>query len=211
MDLFTIADIIGICAFALAGFLVGVRKELDILGICIAAFLTALGGGIIRDTIVQTTPFAFREIYPFICIVSVIVLAIALKVHQRQNLDQNRLFIVADSIGLVAFSITGTLIALENNLNIFGVIFLAFLTATGGGIVRDALVNEIPFVLNADFYGSVAIITAMLILLADMLGVLDHTAIFIIGTLCLALRLFAYFRGWQLPKLIKGAADSEKT
>nr|WP_246347185.1 trimeric intracellular cation channel family protein [Desulfurispira natronophila] len=195
---------IGISAFALAGFLVGVRKELDILGICIAAFLTALGGGIIRDTIVQRTPFAFSETYPFICIVAMIALALLLRVHKRQGFDRSRLFVVADSIGLVAFSMTGALIAIDSNLNFFGVIFLAFLTAVGGGIVRDTLVNEIPFVLNADFYGSVAIVTGILVYGVDMLGVLNHTVLLIIGVLSLMLRLVAYFRGWTLPRLVKG-------
>ncbi len=89
MDLFFIADIIGITAFALSGYLVAVRNHLDLLGILIASFLTALGGGIVRDVILNTTPFTFKEYYPATTVLIVLLLAFFLKSIKRKMLREN--------------------------------------------------------------------------------------------------------------------------
>lgn len=201
MNLFTVADIIGLGSFAISGFLVGVRKGFDILGILIASFLTALGGGIIRDVVVDTTPFAFRENYPFLAVITALALGMALRIHKRAKIEQTTLFVISDSIGLVAFSITGALIGIEHHLNFFGVVFLSFITAIGGGIIRDTLVNDVPFVLVSEFYGTIAILAASALYLAHLLDALNPVVILIVGLASLALRLMAYFRKWHLPKL----------
>jgi uncharacterized membrane protein YeiH len=143
-DLVIAADILGIFAFALSGFLVGVRNNLDLLGLIIAASLTALGGGVVRDVILGRTPFAFNEYYPAITVIGTIVLALIFRLYRREQLERQWLFVISDTIGLVAFSITGALLALEAEFNFFGVMILSFLTAVGGGVLRDTMINQVP-------------------------------------------------------------------
>jgi uncharacterized membrane protein YeiH len=201
MDLFFIADIIGIIAFAISGYLVAVRNELDLLGVLIASFLTALGGGIVRDVILNTTPFTFREYYPASTVLVVLTLSFIFQLNHKKEIERKFFFVISDTIGLVAFSITGALLALEAGFNIFGVVILSFLTAVGGGLTRDILINKIPDVLISDFYGSIALLVALLLFCCDFFGYLNEVSILVIAALAISLRLVAYFKAWRLPKI----------
>jgi len=201
MDLFFIADIIGIIAFSISGYLVAVRNHLDLLGILIASFLTALGGGIVRDVILNTTPFTFKEYYPATTVLIVLSLAFLFQLYKKKEIERKLFFVISDTIGLVAFSITGALLALEAEFNIFGVVILSFLTAVGGGLTRDILINKVPAVLVSDFYGSIALLVALLLFISDYFNYLNEISIFFISAFAIALRLLAYFKGWKLPKI----------
>lgn len=201
MDLFFIADVIGIIAFAISGYLVAVRNELDLLGVLIASFLTALGGGILRDVILDTTPFTFREYYPATTVLIVLAFSFLFQLNRKKEIERKLFFVISDTIGLVAFSITGALLALDANLNIFGVLILSFLTAMGGGLTRDILINKVPAVLVTDFYGSIALLVALLLFICHYFNILNELTTFIIATLAISVRLVAYFKGWRLPKI----------
>jgi uncharacterized membrane protein YeiH len=200
-DLFLVADIIGVCAFTLSGFLVGVRKNLDILGVLIASLMTALGGGILRDTLALRVPFAFEHSYPAFAVIITISLALILRLHKKGELESKRRFIIADAIGLVSFSITGAIVALEGGFNLFGVLMLSFITAIGGGMIRDIMINEVPFVLKSEFYGSISILVGLSIYLLDNFMLLDRISTLLVAILFLFIRLFAYFKGIKLPRL----------
>lgn len=200
-DLVVAADILGIVAFALSGFLVGVRNNLDLLGLVISASLTALGGGIVRDAILDRTPFAFSEYYPAITVIATIAAAFAFRLYRREQIERQWLFVVSDTIGLVAFSITGALLAIAAGYNFFGVIILSFLTAVGGGVVRDVMINQVPSVLISDFYGSIALIVSVLLLLLLGIGWLNTPGVAAVAAFAILLRLAAYIKGWHLPTL----------
>ncbi|MDO9208488.1 MAG: trimeric intracellular cation channel family protein [Sulfuricurvum sp.] len=195
------ADILGIIAFALSGFLIGVRHKLDLLGLVISSSITALGGGIVRDVILMRTPFAFNEYYPAITVFATIFIALLFRRHLREELERQWLFVFSDTIGLVAFSITGALLAIEHDFNFFGVIILSFLTAVGGGVLRDTMINQVPSVLISDFYGSIALIVAILLLVAHSLWGIQPLSVALIATFAIGLRLLAYTKQWHLPKL----------
>lgn len=201
MSIVIAADILGIIAFALSGFLTGIRHKLDLLGIFIAMALTALGGGIIRDTILGRTPFAFDEYYPSITILITLFLAILFKVYQREALERKWLFVISDTIGLVAFSITGALLAIDAGYNFFGVIILSFLTAIGGGVTRDILVNKVPDILIKDFYGSIALVVSVSLVILNAFNMMNDVAITATATFAIFLRLIAYKKKWHLPRL----------
>lgn len=195
------ADILGIVAFALSGFLVGVRNNLDLLGVIISASLTALGGGVVRDVILDRTPFAFNEYYPAITVITTVSIAFMFRLYRRQQIERQWLFIISDTIGLVAFSITGALLAISAEFNFFGVIILSFLTAIGGGVLRDILINQVPAVLVSDFYGSIALIVSILLLILNPLTGLSTLAVAAVAAIAIAVRLMAYIKGWHLPTL----------
>lgn len=201
LNLVVVADILGIVAFALSGFLIGVRHKLDLLGIIIAASITALGGGVVRDAILNRTPFAFTEYYPAITVLSTILIAFIFRLYRSEQLERKWLFVISDTIGLVAFSITGALLAMDAGFNFFGVIILSFLTAVGGGVLRDTMINQVPSVLISDFYGSIALIVAILLLLCNKLLEVQTIEVASIAVFAVILRLLAYYKQWHLPKL----------
>ena len=197
--MFEIADYIGIIAFCISGFLIGSRNHLDLLGVLTATFLTAFGGGIARDIAVNKVPFAFTNTFPTLLMVIVIISLLLLRLHKKPSFENKPLFIISDSIGLISFSITGSLVALDNGLNLAGVLVLSFLTAAGGGIARDVIINEIPFVLKTGFYGTIALITAAIIFTLDQYNMVNPFNLSIVFISMLSLRLVAYYRKWSIP------------
>lgn len=201
MNFFFVADIIGIAAFTISGLLTGVRYKLDLLGIAIVGTLTALGGGIVRDSLIGEIPFAFTEYYPSLTVLSVLCLSIVLKLYKKEEIERKFIFIISDTLGLVAFSITGALVGIAADLNEFGIIILGFLTAVGGGIIRDILLNRVPSILTHDVYGTIALLVSLALALLHLLGWLNLYTTAAVGAITLLLRLIAYKKAWQLPKL----------
>ena len=201
MELLYFIDIIGIISFALSGFLISIKHQLDMLGIFLMAFVTALGGGIIRDTIAGRVPYAFVDSVLPLVVLGTLILAIIFKLHKKENLDRKELFVFSDSIGLISFSISGALIAISIGANFFGVILLSFITAIGGGIIRDVLINHVPLVLSKDFYGTVAIIIAILLYVLNQFELLNSMSVLIVFGIGLLLRVMARKYRWKLPKL----------
>lgn len=195
--------VIGTVAFAVSGYLLGVRKHLDLLGVIIVTLLTAIGGGIIRDVLVGRMPMVFLDNSSLVVIALTMVLAWLVRLHKRESEVLTSLFIIADSIGLAAFSLAGAKLGVEFHLNAFGVVVLGFVTAVGGGIVRDMMVNDVPFILHKDFYGTVSILVAGMLFLLSRQG-WDHPLLlqllFVGGVL---LRLVGHWGELSLPKLAR--------
>lgn len=203
MSALEIADIIGIICFALSGFLISVHYKLDILGVFISSFLTALGGGMIRDVLADRTPYVFTTNLPVILVVATVVIALLFKLHKIADLEGKTAFIISDAIGLVSFSITGSIVAIQNDFNFLGVLILAFLTAVGGGTIRDILINRVPSILVSEFYATVALIIASIIFVLEILQLRTLPAITLVFIFGVALRLLAYYKNWHLPTLSK--------
>lgn len=201
MTLFEISDIIGIAAFSLSGYMVALRKQLDILGVFLIAFVTALGGGIIRDVLVGNDIYALKNSMPVLVVLIVVMLALLFKLNNSADIEKKKFFIVSDSIGLTAFAISGTLLAIRAEFSIFGIILIAMITSVGGGIIRDVLVNKIPFVLTQDFYATIAIIVALEIILLNEINLVNEFTLILIFLIGLMLRLIAYYKKWRLPML----------
>jgi uncharacterized membrane protein YeiH len=199
--MFEIADYIGIAAFATSGFLVALRNRLDLLGIFVSLFLTALGGGIVRDIILQQTPYSFTHNAPALILITVMVILTLFRIQNHNALEGNPIFIISDSIGLVSFSISGAILAIEHNFNFTGVLALSFITAVGGGIARDIIINEVPLVFKSGFYGTISLLVGLTILALDYF---DAVNIFSLATLFLfaiLLRILAYYKNWSVPTL----------
>lgn len=197
--MFELAEYIGLIAFAISGFFVAVRNHLDLLGVLISTFLTALGGGIIRDILVDRTPYTFSNNLPALVVFVVMILLITLGFHKRNSIENNVFFLLSDSIGLISFSITGALIGLEHHLNFTGVLTLAFVTAVGGGIIRDVIINEVPFVFKTGFYGTLSLLVGISLFALDRMDCMNAWlvgAVFIGGVV---LRVVAYYKHWSIP------------
>ncbi len=199
MGVLEVAEFIGIVAFALSGFWVAVKERLDILGCFIASFLSALGGGVIRDVTVLKLPFAFENTYPTAIVIAVIFFAFLARLHERSYLEDGKIFLISDTVGLASFSITGALVGIEAGLGIVGTALLALVTAVGGGVLRDILLNRVPFMLKEDFYGTVSILAGISVFLiydSEREWVLIPIFVFAVF-----LRLWAAHKGWRLPRI----------
>jgi uncharacterized membrane protein YeiH len=159
-ELIFLLDKIGIIAFAISGVMVGIRKNLDVFGLLVIGVITAIGGGVARDVIVNQMPYAFThtDYLIFALIATLVVIAL----YGCKIKIPFKLFVVGDTIGLAVFSISGTFVAINNNLGPLQAIILAILTAVGGGVLRDLLVNDIPFILRKEVYATVAGATGIL-------------------------------------------------
>ncbi len=202
MNIIELAEIIGILSFSLSGFLIAIETKLDLLGIFIASFLTALGGGVIRDVIVSRDLYAFENNFASILVIFVVLIGILLKIKNCHCIEKHPLFVIADTLGLVSFAISGALIATEEGFNFFGVLLLSLITAVGGGILRDILINKIPTILVSEFYGTVALFVGLLIYLLNLINSLNFWTISIVFLLGVVLRLIAFYKHWHLPKIL---------
>ena len=201
IDIFLLASWIGSAAFALSGFIIGARKHLDIMGVFVLAFITANGGGVIRDVLIGRTPMALQDISAIILVLVTFGFGMVLYWAKYLDVEKRGLFVISDSVGLVAFSVTGALVGIEAELNLFGMTVLSFLTATGGGILRDILVNEVPSVFRSEFYGSVSILVAFALFALHYMGLENELTIGGVFVAALFLRLIAHRMGWHLPRL----------
>ena len=199
--MFELAEYIGIIAFAISGFFIATRNHLDLLGILISVFLTALGGGIIRDITVDVVPYTFSSNLPAIIILTVMVLMILFKFHKKDSIENKPLFILSDSIGLISFSITGALIAIEHSFNLTGVLALSFITAVGGGIARDVIINQVPFVFKTGFYGTISLLIGIIIFILDSYSIITFYTLGIVFVFGVTLRVIAYYKKWSIPLL----------
>lgn len=202
MTALLLTEYIGIASAALSGYLYGVKKECDLLGIFMAAFLTALSGGILRDVLVGRDVYSFTHYMPISIVLAVILFAMAFKIHtKRESLDKSTLFVMSDAIDIVSFSIVGSMVALEYGYNIFGVLLIALANGVGGGIFRDMLYNEVPWFMKTGFYGTVCIVTGLIYYFMDLVGLNNMFFIMILFTFGVAFRMIAHKKNWRLPKI----------
>jgi uncharacterized membrane protein YeiH len=194
-----ILDIFGTFVFAVSGAFRAVRHELDILGVLVLSIATGVGGGIIRDIMLGTTPpAAFQnQIYILVSVAGGIVVFIAAgKIAPRWDC-----VMIADAIGLSVFTAIGAAKAQDAQIGIIGIIMMAAITATGGGVIRDVLVSEIPAVLNADFYATAALIGGAVFAAANRLGLDNNTQLICAIIITFVLRVLAMKYGFSLPKV----------
>lgn len=190
--------IFGILAFAVSGGLVGVRRNLDLLGVLVVGTATGIGGGIIRDLIIGVHPpesFVHWPYWGTAIVGSLIVFFFHPKLARIRRAE-----IISDAFGLGIFAAYGAAVAVHEHFDPVTSVFVGTITAIGGGVIRDVLVNDVPGVLTRELYAVSAILgatTAMTItwftgklIIASVIG----------GIIATSLRLASYKMGWHLPK-----------
>ena len=150
-----VLDLLGTFAFSVYGAFLALKKKLDLFGIFVCAFLTALGGGTIREIILNNHPFYFFD-YLYLVM---IILGVAFSLFTFFIFHKiNKYMLLLDAVGIVTFAFVGAQKAAEANLGGFAIVFLATVTAVGGGILRDIFINEVPQIFYKDLYATPAII-----------------------------------------------------
>ncbi|GIZ12607.1 trimeric intracellular cation channel family protein [Pseudomonas sp. NCCP-436] len=189
--------LIAITAEAMSGALAAGRRNMDMFGVSLIAFITALGGGTVRDILLANYPINWTQHPPYIYTViaaGLLTMLIARVMHRLKNL-----FLLLDAMGLIAFTVIGCDVALRLNYPTVVVVMAGIITGIFGGILRDILCSRTPQVLRQELYASVSLLVALLYLGLMHLGV-DHDinllASFSSG---LALRLVAIRWKLSLP------------
>ncbi len=205
MQILFILEIIGTIAFAVSGAVVGIQKKMDIFGVCILGLTAAVGGGILRDLILNITPpAAFRT--PAFAVTAILVSILLFIPAVRNMFEHGRkiyetLILFMDSIGLGLFTVVGVQVASAAmpEPNLFLTTFVGVLTGVGGGILRDVFAGNTPYIFIKHFYACASIIGAWTCAL-----LWPHTgsvpAMIAGATVTVVLRLLAARFRWSLPK-----------
>jgi len=196
---FEAMNAIGLVAFAVVGALKGSDADLDLFGVAVLGFLTALGGGTIRDLLVGRIPTSLQSNTEVLFAAAGIALAVVLATRVRGDLMESTAVLLPDAIGLAAFSATGAAVGIEAGLSPFGVVVTATLTGVGGGSLSDLLLARVPAVLREDFYATPAVAGGAVAPPAVAVGLGLGTTTLLAAGVVLALRLGALRYGWRLP------------
>lgn len=199
MKIFYLLDIIGTCAFAVSGALTAMNKKLDPFGVFIIAFVTAVGGGTLRDILIGRTPVGWMRDLNYVYL---IIVGYFLAIVFRKKLDRLRtsLFLF-DTIGLGVFTLIGLERGLVANLHPVICIALGTMTACFGGVTRDILCNEIPVVFRKEIYATICIIGGILFFILKRWNLDNNILYLIVSSVMISIRLMAVKFKWYLPAL----------
>ncbi|CDF79730.1 conserved hypothetical membrane protein (UPF0126), putative ion channel [Formosa agariphila KMM 3901] len=196
--LYTI-DLLGVIAFSISGVLVALSKRMDPFGILIIAFVTATGGGMMRDVLIGATPvfWMINPMYVYLILGSTIFAIIF-----RHKIDYLRtsLFLF-DTVGIGLYTVIGIEKGISAGLSMPICIILGTMTACFGGVIRDILCNEIPVIFREEIYATPCILGGISFFLLELLPIEDNMVLLSSGLIVIAIRLVAVRFKISLPNL----------
>lgn len=192
-----VADLVGVAVFAASGASAAVAKRLDLFGVLFVGFVAALGGGILRDLVLdEVPPLAFAD-WRYAA-TAVVVAAMVFRWHPHLTRLRTTV-LVLDAAGLALFTVSGTLRALEARVPPVGACLVGLLSGIGGGLGRDLLTGEIPVVLRREIYAVAALAGAATAAVLAALGRTGPIPLTAAAVLIFGLRLVALRRRWSAP------------
>jgi uncharacterized membrane protein YeiH len=199
-----VLDLVGIFVFAITGALVAVRKQFDIFGVLVLAGTTGLGGGFLRDVLIDATPPAALADWRYL-LVPVAAGLLTFVFHPAFG-RMERTINLLDAAGLGLFCVTGALKALDYGLGPVPAALMGMVTGIGGGMARDLLADRVPVVFSSELYATPALLGATWAVVAEGWG-LSVAVVAIPGVvICFGLRVLALRRDWHAP-LPRGSAS----
>ncbi len=197
MTIIYFLDLLGTFVFAISGMLAAANKQFDIFGAAVIAFVTAMGGGTLRDLLIGAQPVAWMQDLNYL---SVIGLAVPLSYFFRSFiLRLRRTMFLFDSIGIGLFTILGLQKTLDMGLHPVVALMMGVVSAVFGGVIRDLLSNQAPLIFRKEIYATACMMGGILYLILSSFS-LDYN-IKVIGTVLfiIAIRIAAVRRHWSLP------------
>ncbi len=199
--MFHILEILGTIAFAISGALTAMSKKLDPFGVFIIAFVTAVGGGTLRDIMIGKTPVAWMLQLDYVYL---IILGFFLAVIFRKKLDRLRISLfLFDTIGLGVFTLIGLQKGLDTGLDPIICIALGTMTACFGGVIRDILCNEIPVIFRREIYATICILGGIVFFLLKRFNLENDILYLITSIFMIGFRLLSVRNKWSLQPLTK--------
>jgi uncharacterized membrane protein YeiH len=199
--MFNLLDLIGTLAFAISGALVSIDKKMDLFGVFIITFVTALGGGTLRDVMIGRTPVGWMLNIDYIY---VIITGFILTLLFKQLIEKFKIYLfIFDTIGLGVF----TLIGLEKGINIglhpIICIALGTMTACFGGVIRDILCAEIPVIFKKEIYATICILGGIVFFILRKFNLNSDVLYLTTSLVIISVRVMAVRFKWYLPTLNK--------
>lgn len=199
--MFYLLEIIGSLAFAMSGALTAMSKKLDPFGVFVIAFVTAVGGGTLRDMMIGSTPVAWMRDLNF---VYAIIAGYFLSIIFRKKFDKIRTSLMLfDTVGLGVFTLTGLQKGINIGLHPIICIALGTMTACFGGVIRDILCNEIPVIFHREIYATICIIGGITFFVLKYFNFENDVVYLITTALIIIIRLLAVRFKWYLPAIDK--------
>lgn len=201
MNMFFVLEILGTVAFAISGALTAMQKKMDPFGVFIIAFVTAAGGGTLRDVMIGSTPVGWMLDLQYIyMIIAGFVLAIIFK----RRLDKLRIsMMLFDTIGLSVFTLIGLQKGIDYGLHPTISIALGTITACFGGVLRDILCAEIPVIFRKEIYATICIFGGMVFFVLRKFDVSTDVLYVVSAIIMFVLRLLVVKNQWTLPSISK--------
>ena len=195
--MFHLLDIIGTLAFAMSGALTAMSKKMDAFGVFIIAFVTAVGGGTLRDVLIGRTPVGWMLDLEYVYVIGI---AFILAIIFRKKFDKLRtsLFLF-DTIGLGVFTLIGLEKGIDIGLHPLVCIALGTMTACFGGVIRDILCTEIPVIFRKEIYATICILGGGIFFILKKFNVNDDFLYLFTSLVIISIRLMAVKFKWYLP------------
>ncbi|GAF63201.1 hypothetical protein BTS2_0092 [Bacillus sp. TS-2] len=188
-------NIIGTIAFAISGAIVAIEEKYDILGVLVLGFVTAFGGGAVRNLLIGA-PVSLLWDQGLLFALALITIFIVFFLKDMW-IEYLKKVIIFDAMGLSAFAIQGAMIAYHNELPFWAVATAAVLTGSGGGIIRDVLAGRKPTIFREEIYALWALLAGLFI----GLGLITHPYVYyLLFFMIVALRILSVRYNWTLPK-----------
>ena len=199
-----VVSIIGTVAFALSGVMAATEAGMDWLGGVVLAVVAAIGGGTIRDLLIDNRVFWISDEWPLIVSLVTAAMAIVL-LRARPSVDPRRAswYVASDAVGLGAFSVVGTSIALDAGTSYFIAAFMGVVTGVGGGVLRDVFARRTPIVFIGEIYAVAGLIGVLAHLALVEANAGDIATLWIPLAVVVAVRAAAVRWSWRLPRLTR--------
>lgn len=198
IEVVDIIEFIGTFAFAISGIRLASAKNFDWFGALVVGFVTAIGGGTLRDLLLGVTPFWLTSSVYILCTVFALFFVI---VFRKSLVHLNNTFFWFDSIGLGLFAVVGLEKAMAFDLEPWVWISMGTITGVVGGIIRDILINEIPIIFTKELYAAACILGGVIFCILHFMGVGLVTNEIITAASVVVIRIAATKFGWKLPTL----------
>ena len=196
MNVILYLDYLGVFVFAMSGILAASEKKLDLFGGIIIAFVTALGGGTLRDLLLNVEIGWISNTYYLYWVLGGAIFALTFKKISKQIRKTIFLF---DSIGISVFTILGVQKALELETPVEIAVIFGVMTATFGGVIRDTLCNDIPLIFRKEIYALACVVGAINYVVLDSFNINEVANILISGTIIISIRTISILKKWSLP------------
>lgn len=200
MNLILFIDILGTIAFAISGVLTALNKRLDPFGILIIAFATAVGGGTLRDVLIDAPVAWMRNLTYVYVIVGSTIFAVIFR--KRLGYIRKSLFLF-DTIGIALYTVVGVEKGIEAGFSPVICVALGTMTACFGGVLRDILCNEIPIIFRKEIYATACILGATAYFLMNETLIPEGFIVIIAGAIVIVVRLLAVYYNLSLPSIYK--------
>lgn len=198
-QLFYLADLFGVAVFAITGALMAGRKSMDLFGVLVIAIITALGGGTLRDVILDNHPVSWIRNDTYILVACLAAVGTVIWVRFTRPIHEKGL-LIADAFGLAVFTVIGTEVALQYAMPSSTAVIMGVMTGVAGGVMRDVICNEIPLIFKKEIYATACLAGAVTFVLLRMLETPHWLDTGIAMLVVLAIRLAAIRWHFSLPR-----------